>query len=238
MHASAEDLAALRRALQPLTRKLAARLGRRRRHHHRGSLHFRQTVRHSLSYGGVPAELKYRHAHPSKPEILVIADVSGSVASFSRFTLELVHAMSAQFSKVRSFVFVDGIDEVTRFFEGTDDLSEALRRINTEADVVWADGHSDYGRALEAFWRRWGREVSPKTTVLVLGDARNNYHAAEAWVMAEMAKVARHVYWLNPEPRPYWDTGDSIVEKYALHCDGVFECRNLKQLARFVDHLR
>jgi uncharacterized protein with von Willebrand factor type A (vWA) domain len=237
MHASAEDLAALRRALHPLTRKLAARLGRRRRHQHRGALHFRQTVRHSLSYGGVPAELEYRRPHPSKPDILVIADISGSVASFSRFTLQLVHAMSSQFSKVRSFVFVDGIDEVTRFFEGAEDLSEALRRINTEADVVWADGHSDYGRALEAFWHRWGAQISPKTTVLVLGDARNNYHAAEAWVMAEIAGVARHVYWLNPEPRPYWDTGDSIVHQYAVHCDGAFECRNLKQLARFVDHL-
>jgi uncharacterized protein len=237
MHASAEDLAALRRALHPLTRKLAARLGRRRRRHHRGSLHFRQTVRHSLSYGGVPAELQYRHAHPSKPEIMVIADISGSVASFSRFTLELVHAMSSQFSRVRSFVFVDGIDEVTRFFEGTDDLSEAVRRVNTEADVVWADGHSDYGRALEAFWDRWGPEVTPKTTVIVLGDARNNYHAAQAWVMAEVSKAARHVYWLNPEPRPYWDTGDSIVEQYRVHCDGAFECRNLKQLARFVDNL-
>ncbi len=237
MHAGADDLAALRRTLQPLTRKLAARLGRRRRHNHRGSLHFGRTVRHSISYGGVPVEVKYRHPHPSKPEILVIADISGSVASFSRFTLELVHAMSSQFSKVRSFVFVDGIDEVTRFFEGAEDLSEAVRRINTEADVVWADGHSDYGRALEAFWRRWGSELSPKTTVLVLGDARNNYHAAEAWVMAEIAKVARHVYWLNPEPRSYWDTGDSIVDQYAVHCDGAFECRNLKQLAAFVDHL-
>jgi len=237
MHASVEDLAALRRALHPLTRKLAARLGRRRRHRHRGSLHFRQTVRHSLSYGGVPVELKHRHPHPSKPEIVVIADISGSVASFSRFTLELVHAMSSQFSKVRSFVFVDGIDEVTRFFEDADDLSDALRRINTEADVVQADGHSDYGRALEAFWHRWGAEISSKTTVLVLGDARNNYHAAEAWVMAEMAKVARHVFWLNPEPRSYWDTGDSIVNQYGVHCDGAFECRNLKQLSSFVDHL-
>ncbi|MDQ3570536.1 MAG: VWA domain-containing protein [Actinomycetota bacterium] len=237
MHASAEDLAALRRALHPLTRKLAARLGRRRRHRRRGSLHFRQTVRHSLSYGGVPAELRFRHPHPSKPEILVIADVSGSVASFSRFTLELVHAMSSQFSKVRSFVFVDGIDEVTHFFEDSQDLSEAVRRVNTEADVIWADGHSDYGRALDAFWQRWGGEISARTTVIVLGDARNNYHAAQAWVMAEVAKVARRVYWLNPEPRSYWDTGDSVIDQYAPHCDGTFECRNLKQLARFVDHL-
>ena len=237
MHASAEDLAALRRALHPLTRKLAARLARRRRHRHRGPLHFRQTVRHSLSYGGVPAELRFRHPHPSKPEIVVIADVSGSVASFSRFTLQLVHAISAQFSAVRSFVFIDGIDEVTRFFEGTDDLGEALRRVSTEADVVWMDGHSDYGHALETFWHRWGKEISPKATVIVLGDARSNYHPAEAWVMAEIRARARRVYWLNPEPRSYWDTGDSVLSQYAAHCDGAFECRNLRQLTRFVEHL-
>ena len=237
MHASAEELAALRRALHPLTRKLAARLARKRRHRHRGPLHFRQTVRHSLSYGGVPAELSFRHARPSKPEIMVMADVSGSVASFSRFTLQLVHAISSQFSRVRSFAFVDGVDEVTPFFDATEDLGEALRRVATEADVVWADGHSDYGHALEAFWHRWGHDVSPKTTVLVLGDARNNYHAAESWALAQVARRARHVYWLNPEPRAYWDTGDSILGQYAAHCDGVFECRNLRQLARFVEHL-
>ena len=237
MQASAEDLAALRRTLQPLTRKLAARLARRRRHRHRGPLHFRQTVRHSLSYGGVPAQPTFRHRRPSKPEILVVADVSGSVASFSRFTLQLVHAISSHFSKVRSFVFVDGVDEVTRLFEDSEDLGEALRRVSTEADVVWADGHSDYGHALADFWQRWGEGISAKTTVLVLGDARNNYHAAEAWVMAEIRKRARHVYWLNPEPRSYWDTGDSILSQYAGHCDGVFECRNLKQLTRFVESL-
>ncbi len=237
MHASAEDLAALRRALQPLTHKLAARLSRRRRHRRRGPLHFRQTVRHSLSYGGVPAEPTFRHPRPSKPEIMVLADVSGSVASFSRFTLQLVHAMSSHFSKVRSFVFVDGVDEVTSLFEDSQDLGEALARVSTEADVVWADGHSDYGHALAAFWQRWGQEISPKTTVLVLGDARNNYHAAEAWVMADVCKRARHVYWLNPEPRGYWDTGDSILSQYAEHCDGAFECRNLKQLSRFVETL-
>ena len=183
-------------------------------------------------------ELRFRCPRPTKPEIVVIADVSGSVASFSRFTLQLVHAMSSQFSQVRSFVFVDGIDEVTRFFEATEDVGEALRKVSAEADVVWADGHSDYGHALEAFWQRWGSQViSTKTTVLVLGDARNNYHAAQPWVMAEIAKRARHVYWLNPEPRAYWDTGDSVLTQYAVHSDGAFECRNLRQLSRFVEHL-
>ncbi|HET9731242.1 MAG TPA: VWA domain-containing protein [Acidimicrobiales bacterium] len=237
MHATRDELTSLRRAIHPLTRKLAVRLARKRRHGRKGPLDFRNTVRHSLSYGGVPAEPKFRYPRPSKPEIFVVADISGSVAAFARFTLHLVHAISSQFSKVRSFVFVDGIDEVTGYFEGVEDITEAIHRVNTEADVIWVDGHSDYGHAFEVFWERWGREVGPRTSVLFLGDARNNYHASQAWILKELSKKARHVFWLNPEPRSYWDTGDSIVSEYGAHCDGVFECRNLKQLEGFVEEL-
>jgi uncharacterized protein with von Willebrand factor type A (vWA) domain len=237
MHASREELLTLRKALQPLARRLAVRLARKRRHGRKGPLDFRNTVRHSLSYGGVPAEPKFKYPRPTKPEIVVIADISGSVAAFARFTLHMVYALAGQFSKVRSFVFIDGIDEVTRFFDGVEDITEAVHRVNTEADVVWVDGHSDYGHALEVFWQKWGKEIGPKTTVMVLGDARNNYHASQSWVLKEMQHRARHVYWLNPEPRSYWDTGDSIVGEYATHCDGTFECRNLRQLEAFVDHL-
>ncbi|MCC5951955.1 MAG: VWA domain-containing protein [Acidimicrobiia bacterium] len=237
MHANREEMVALRKALHPLTRKLAVRLARKRRHGRKGPLDFRATVRNSLSYGGVPAEPKFRYPRPAKPEIFVIADISGSVAAFARFTLQLVHAISGQFSKVRSFVFIDGIDEVTRFFEGVEDIGEAVHRVNTEADVVWVDGHSDYGHALEEFYNRWGKEVGPKTTVLILGDARNNYHASQSWVIRELRHRARHVYWLNPEPQSYWNTGDSIVGEYGVHCDDVQECRNLRQLERFVDKL-
>jgi uncharacterized protein with von Willebrand factor type A (vWA) domain len=237
MHASRDELVALRKALQPLTRKLAVRLARKRRHGRRGPLDFRSTMRHSLSYGGVPADPKFRYPRPAKPEIMVVADISGSVAAFARFTLQMLYAISSQFSRVRSFVFIDGIDEVTDYFKLTEDIGEAIHRINTEADVIWVDGHSDYGHAFESFWDRWGREVNPKTTVLLLGDARNNYHAAQAWVLAEIQKRARHLYWLNPEPRSYWDTGDSILSQYATHCDGAYECRNLKQLERFVEQL-
>jgi uncharacterized protein with von Willebrand factor type A (vWA) domain len=237
MHASREEMVGLRKALYPLTRRLAVRLARKRRHGRKGPLDFRSTVRHSLSYGGVPAEPKFRYPRPHKPEIFVVADISGSVAAFARFTLMLVYAISHQFSKVRAFVFIDGVDEVTSFFEGVEDVTEAVHRVNTEADVVWVDGHSDYGHAFEAFWEKYGKEIGPKTTVMILGDARNNYHASQSWVVKEMQHRARHVYWLNPEPRSYWDTGDSIVGEYATFCDGTFECRNLRQLEKFVDHL-
>jgi uncharacterized protein len=234
MHASREEMLALQRAIYPLTRALAARLAQRQRRRHRGHLDFRKTVRASLSYGGVPAEPKFRHPHPSRPEIMVVADISGSVASFARFTLQFVYAMASQFSKVRSWVFIDGIDEVTRFFNEADDVTEAVHRVNTEADVVWVDGHSDYGHAFEIFHNRHETEVTHKTSLIFLGDARNNYHASQAWVLGALGERARHVYWLNPEPRGYWDTGDSIMADYTPYCDGVYECRNLRQLERFV----
>jgi uncharacterized protein len=234
MHASREEMLQLQKAIEPLTRALAARLAQRRRRRNRGHLDFRQTVRHSLSYGGVPAEPKFKHPRPSKPEIMVVADISGSVASFARFTLQFVYAMAGQFSKVRSWVFIDGIDEVTRFFDESQELSEAVHRVNTEADVVWVDGHSDYGHAFEVFHDRHLHEITQKTSVILLGDARNNYHATQAWVLKDLREKARKLYWLNPEPRGYWDTGDSVVSEYGAYCDGVYECRNLRQLERFV----
>lgn len=237
MHATREELVSLRRCLHPLARALAARLSRRRRHHRRGRLDVRATMRASLATGGVPVDPRFRRRHPAKPEIWVVADVSGSVAAFARFTLALVHAVSEQFSAVRSFVFIDGVDEVTRFFGATEDLDTAVRRIGTEADVVAGEGHSDYGAALEAFWARYGADVGPRTTVLMLGDARSNYHPARPEVVAELARAARHVYWLNPEPRAYWDSGDSVMGEYAPFCDGVFECRNLRQVGHFVEVL-
>src|SRR5690349_19032289 len=237
MHASRDEMAQLRRTIQPLARKLAVRLARKRRHGRKGPLDFRNTMRHSLSYGGVPAEPKFRYPRPAKPELMVVADISGSVAAFARFTLMLVYAIQGQFSKVRSLVFIDGIDEVTEFFKSTEDIQEAIHRVNTEADVVWVDGHSDYGHAFEVFFERYGKDIGPKTTVLLLGDARNNYHASQSWVVREIRRKARHVYWLNPEPRSYWNTGDSIVGDYGSHTDGVFECRNLRQLESFVEKL-
>ena len=170
-------------------------------------------------------------------EIVVIADISGSVASFARFTLHLVHAISSQFSKVRSFVFVDGLDEVTRLFEGVDDPVDAVTRINAEADVIAFDGHSDYGRAFLTFHERFAEQITRRTTILILGDARNNYHQAHPEVLADLGARAKAVFWLNPEPTSYWNSGDSVIDQYAPYCDRVIECRTLRQLEAFVGGL-
>jgi len=237
MHANREEMAQLERALRPLSRKLAVRLARKRRRRRRGPVDLRHTVRRSLSTGGVPIDLRFKPPRPAKPEIFVIADVSGSVASFARFTLHLVHAISSQFSKVRSFVFVDGLDEVTRLFDGVEDPAEAVARINAEADVIAFDGHSDYGRALVTFHDRFARDLTKRSTVLILGDARNNYHQAHAEILADLHYRAKAVYWLNPEPTSYWNSGDSIISQYAPYCNRVIECRTLRQLEAFVGEL-
>lgn len=227
------DVAEMRKAVRPLARRLATRVAMKRRRQRRGQLDVRHTVRASLASGGVPFETRFRHRAPHRPELFVLCDVSGSVGRFARFTLMLTHALAAQFSRVRSFAFIDRLDEVTRFFEHEDFLV-AVDRMNKEADLVWLDGHSDYGASLEQFWEQFGHDVGPKTTLLILGDARTNYRARKAELLKQIEAKARHVYWLNPEPSKDWDTGDSAVSEYRPFVDDMVEVRNLRQLEDFI----
>ncbi len=236
MHATTNDLHEMEDAIGPLTRKLAARLARRRRMR-AGRLDFRRTMRKSLATGGVPADPQFRHPRPHRPEVWLLCDISGSMATFSRFTLQFTHAMSTHFSKLRSFAFVDTIDEVSDFFGPGVDFGSALRRVTTEAEVVWLDGHSDYGNSLETFHTRYGRQLTPRTTVIITGDARNNYRPPRDRVLGDIAEAARALIWLNPEPEAYWDTGDSAMSHYAAHCTSVHEVRTLRQLEQFIEGL-
>ena len=236
MHATTTDLAEMEAAIGPLTRKLAARLARRRKRR-TGRLDFRRTVRKSLATGGVPADPQFRHPRPHRPEVWLLCDISGSMATFSRFTLQFTHAMATHFSRLRTFAFVDTIDEVTDFFGPGIDFSSAVSRITTEAEVIWLDGHSDYGNSLETFFNRYGSQLTPRTTVIITGDARNNYRPPRDAVLADVARSARALVWLNPEPMAYWDTGDSTMSHYAQHCTSVHEVRTLRQLEEFVETL-
>jgi uncharacterized protein len=222
--------------VQPLARKLATRLAVKRKRARDGRLDVRRTLRASLATGGVPAAPAFKARHVHRPELVVLCDVSGSVAAFARFTLLLCHALQGQFSRVRSFAFIDTVDEVTALLAAGDPV-EAISGLAAKADLVRLDGHSDYGHAFERFLGVYGDAVTPRSTVLVLGDARNNYRAANAWALAEVHRRARRVYWLNPEPVVSWDSGDSIAGTYARHCDRMVECRTLRQLAAFVEQI-
>jgi uncharacterized protein len=234
---SREQIVAMRSVIDPLSRRLGGRLAEKRRHRRSGTLDFRRTIRGSLGTGGVPVDPVYRKPRPSKPELFVLADISGSVSTFAAFTLQLMFALRTQFSRVRSFVFVDGIDEVTEVLQQAPDVIDATRRINAMGSGVWLDGRSDYGHALESFWEQWGEQVRRRTTVIVLGDARTNYHDPAEGVLKAVRARAGHLFWLNPEPRAAWNSGDSVIASYQPFCDAVRECRNIRQLKGFVEEL-
>ncbi|MEU0246531.1 VWA domain-containing protein [Streptomyces sp. NPDC006235] len=230
-------LAELRRTVQPLARKLATRLAARRRRASRGAIDLRRTLRGSLSTGGVPMKPVLRRRRPVRPELVLLCDVSGSVSGFSDFTMLLVQALHDQFSKVRVFAFVNRIDEVTGLLRhGTADAEGLGARIAAEATLTGWQGSSDYGMALGEFAERYGDAVGPRTTVFVLGDARTNMSDPNLPALRRIAERARRVYWLNPEQRSRWGTGDSAAPAYAELVE-MHECRTARQLSALVGRL-
>jgi len=236
LRAQREELAAMRRTVHPLARRLASRLAARRRLGREGRLDVRRTVRASLGTGGVPVETHHRPRRVHKPELVVFCDVSGSVPGFAHFTLMLTAALREQFSRVRAFAFIDTCDEVTRLFGPGADLADSVRRLAREADLVAYDGHSDYGNALRVLVERFPDAVGPKTSLLVLGDARTNYRDPGLALLKGLVDRSRHAYWLNPEPRREWGSGDSMAYRYGEVIEMV-ECRNVAQLTDFVGRL-
>jgi uncharacterized protein with von Willebrand factor type A (vWA) domain len=230
LRASPDELAALRAAVRPLARRLASRLGRKRRRQSRGAVDMRRTLRRSMGSGGVPLEPELRRRHAVKPDLVVLCDVSGSTAQFAPFTLALLHAMHQEFNRVRSYVFVDGIVEITALLQSASGVLDA-RHLLDRRGLVAGDGRSDYARALAAFRSRWPDVVTPKTTVIVAGDARSHDRPPATAAVAEIARAARRLYWLDPEPRVEWSTADSRLDAYAPHCTAIFEVATLRQLA-------
>jgi uncharacterized protein with von Willebrand factor type A (vWA) domain len=237
LFAGRAQLAELRRAVQPLARKLATRLAARRRRASRGTIDLRRTLRGSLSTGGVPMRPVLRRRRPVRPELVLLCDVSGSVSGFSDFTMLLVQALHDQFSKVRVFAFVNRLDEVTRLLvHGRADPEGLGARIQNEATLTGWHGSSDYGVALGEFTERYGDAVGPRTTVFVLGDARTNMSDPNLSAVRHLAERARRVYWLNPEQRSQWGTGDSAALAYAGLVE-MHECRNARQLSALIARL-
>jgi uncharacterized protein with von Willebrand factor type A (vWA) domain len=235
--ASRSQLAELRRAVYPLSRKLATRLAARRRRAHRGQIDLRRTLRRSLSTGGVPLRPAYRQRRPGRPEIVLLCDMSGSVAGFANFTMLLVQALHDQFSKIRVFAFIDSTDEITHLVTGGDADPQSLGgRVLTEAELTKWDGHSDYGTALREFTERYLDAVGPRTSVLILGDARTNGGDPNLDALRRITGRARHAYWLNPERTALWSTGDSAAHAYADVVE-MHECRNVEQLGGLVTRL-
>lgn len=232
LSARRDDLEAMRREIYPLARRLAARLAR-EQHGRRGPLDVRRTVRASMSTGGVPLETRHRPRRPHRPDLVVLCDVSGSVASFAQFTLLLVHVLREHFQGLRAFTFVDRTVEVTDVLRPGGDVAEVMAELAASAQHAALVGRTNYGRAFDTFLDEHRDALGPKTSLLVLGDARSNYADLRLGALREIAGEVREAWWLNPEHRRSWDTGDSVASRYADVVPMV-ECRNLTQLADFV----
>jgi uncharacterized protein len=231
-----QDLASVHRVVAQLKRRLATQgheLKGAKRHAH---IDVRRTMRASLQTGGVPVELKYRPRRPRRPEIFVLCDVSTSVTSASTFFLSVLHALHDSFRKLRSFVFIERISEVTEVFERERDFRAASEAVSKDAGVADISGYTDYGRVWTEFLALIEDELHPRATVIVLGDARTNGRPPRADVFAAITARAGRTFWLNPEPRLYWNYGDSVISAYAEHCN-AFECWRTDQLEDFVKAL-
>jgi len=231
-----QDLAAVHRVVAQLRRRLATQGRQARTRGRHAHVDVRRTMRASLQTGGVPVVLRYRPQQPRRPELYVLCDVSTSVASASVFFLSVLHALHDVFRSMRSFVFVERISEVTDLFAREDSFGAITQAIANDAGVADVSGYTDYGRVWGEFADAVDEDLHARATVIVLGDARTN--GRDPGIAAFQSVVARagRTLWLNPEPRLYWDHGDSVIGAYAAHCE-AHECWTAAHLEAFVQSL-
>ncbi len=228
---SPHQMARMRKLMDRMARKLASRHGRRRRKKRRGQLNVPMTLRASVATDGIPFNTHWRQIQKKRPQVMAICDVSGSVATYAKFLLMFLYALQDVLPRTRSFAFSSSLGEVTDWFSELS-VEEAVSRVNR----VYG-GATDYARALSDFNELALQDINKATTVIILGDARNNNSDLRLDLLAEIKAKCKRLIWLNPEPRLAWGTGDSAMLPVTQHCHLATECNNLKQLERIIDTL-
>jgi uncharacterized protein with von Willebrand factor type A (vWA) domain len=235
-HLSEEEVRKMREVVERLAQKIKNILSIRRRRLKSGKLDLHQTLRRNMSHGGIPFELIFKQRKKDRPKLVILCDVSSSVANVSRFMLQFVYSLQDAFTKIRSYVFVAELGEVTDLFkEG--DINDSIEAALEGGDAINVYTRSNFGYAFHYFWQNYLSVIDNKTTVLVLGDARNNYNDPRAWCLRDIHNKAKNVVWLNPESPSAWGFGDSVMDRYLPYTDVAEECRNLKQLSSIIDRL-
>jgi uncharacterized protein with von Willebrand factor type A (vWA) domain len=230
-----DEIRKMKEAVTRLAQRLKHVVSIKRARAKRGTFDLQRTLRHNTQFGGIPFDVQFDRRKKNRPQIVVLCDVSDSVRNVSRFMLQFVYSLQDLYSKVRSFIFVSDMGEVTKLFEDHE-INEAID-LSLRGDVINVFAHSDFGRAFKSFHRDHLAAINRRTTVIVLGDARNNYNLPHEWVLRDVQRKAKQVIWLNPENKTTWGFGDSEMDRYMAFCDVVEECRNLNQLYRVVDRL-
>jgi uncharacterized protein with von Willebrand factor type A (vWA) domain len=227
------------RRMNAVVTRLATRfknlLSVKRRKAHKGRFDVKRTLRKNLQYGGVPFNIRFLRRRREKPQVVVLCDISDSVLNAARFMLQFLYSVQELYGKVRSFVFVSDIGEVTQLFE-ENNIQKAIDR-TLKGEVIDVFTHSNFGRAFETFYKKHLAAVTGKTTFVIMGDGRNNYHPPNQWVLKEIRRKAKQLIWLNPESRLTWGVGDSEMPRYIPYCDVAEECRNINQLYRLINRI-
>jgi hypothetical protein len=229
-----DEVRKMREVVERLAQKIKNILTIRRKRLKRGKLDLHQTLRRNMSRGGIPFEMVWKHRKKDRPKLVILCDVSSSVANVSRFMLQFCYSLQEAFTKIRSFIFVAELGEVTHLFKGAE-ISESIERALQGGGVVNVYTRSNFGNAFNVFTQNYLSAVDKKTTVLILGDARNNYNDPKDWCLREIHSKAKDVIWLNPENPNAWGFGDSVMDRYMPFVDVAEECRNLRQLSSLID---
>jgi uncharacterized protein with von Willebrand factor type A (vWA) domain len=224
------------RLIQEIVYKMAKRLAalhsRRKKVFKRGQLNVPRTLRHNMSYDGAIFDLRWKSVKVDRPKVFAICDVSGSVANYARFMLMFLYSLEEVMPKVRSFAFSSDLAEVTELFD-RNKIEDAIAKTLRD----YSGGSTDYGQAFSDFKKLCLDDVDNRTTIIILGDARNNYGDPRTEIMKEMYDRCKRLIWLNPEPRNSWNVGDSEMKKYSAYCHQADECNSLMHLERVVGNL-
>lgn len=222
----------MEKRVERLAHKLASRYSYRFKPAKSGRVDMRRVLYRAARMGRTPEKLLFQDKIMDKPKIVVLCDISGSVAVYSAFLLQLVYAMNRRFQDMRTFLFVDEIAEITADFKNNN-VKEAVDRAISQARCSRL-GISNFGQVFEMFNVNFGHILDAKTTVIILGDGKNNWYPPRREELQAIAKKAKKLIWLNPEPMEKWNQEDSIIGLYGESCSMVLECRNLDQLERAI----
>ncbi len=235
-HLTEDEILRMREVVTRLAQRIKNILSIRKKRLKRGKLDLHQTLRRNMARGGIPFEVIFKTRRKDRPKLVIMCDVSSSVANVSRFMLQFMYSLQEAFTKIRCYVFVAELGEVTDVFKDGD-VSSAVEKALDGGDVINVYTRSNFGFAFHEFWKNHLSSIDNKTTVIILGDARNNYNDARAWCVRDIQNKAKNLVWLNPESPSAWGFGDSVMDRYMPYCDVVEECRNLRQLSKVVDQI-
>lgn len=223
------DLDRMRILVRQMAKKLAARYAKNRRKRLRGQLDTRRTIRRNMGWGGIPFITVWKQKKIEKPRVMVLCDVSGSVAPMAQFLLMFVYAINEALSDIRSFAFAGSLIEVSDILE-KQPVEEAITKIMS----LIGYGSSNYGNSFSDFEDGWMKHVTNKTTVIILGDARGNRTDPRTDIIGRLSQRSKRVIWLNPEYKSAWGTGDSDMYRYAPFCNVAVVCNTLRHLERAI----